>query len=156
MYETRAMASCRNLLRTPNKLFVRSGPCISWSFKDISLNLAGQFTTTLNLAGLRGWKTTWWGKYHRGLSITSSCSSGSWCSTWHYPGTLTTKSSISYIAFSSSTDMASLVLLSVSTKSVFQNFSTLLKKVSSWLFLPSSKRTWNIFLNTDITKSGKL
>lgn len=41
-----ATGSCLNIVSTPNKLLVRLGPCKSYLFKDVPLNVAPQSNTT--------------------------------------------------------------------------------------------------------------
>ena len=74
--DIKAMGSCLNLVITPTKVLVKSGPCESLSFNDTSLNLAAQSKTTLVLSGLSGWKMGWCGRYQTLPSERSSRLSG--------------------------------------------------------------------------------
>lgn len=59
-----AICSCRNLVRTPKREFVRPGPFNNKSLSDFPLYLAEQSNTTQIFPGLRGWYTPWWGMNH--------------------------------------------------------------------------------------------
>ena len=58
-----ATVSPRNLISTPIRELVKSGPLCSILLSDIPLNFAEQSNTTLILPGLYGCYTPWWGIY---------------------------------------------------------------------------------------------
>ena len=71
-----ATGSCRKRVRTPTKLFVRSGPWRSWSFSDVPWCFAAQSNTTQILSGLFELRT--------GIRTIRTCQSTPWIlHLWH-------------------------------------------------------------------------
>ena len=71
MSASSAIGSYLKRIRTPTRLFVKSGPGRSWSFSDMPLNLAEQSNTTPNLVST---EVQWCGKYHvrpRGAGLSA-------------------------------------------------------------------------------------
>ena len=59
MSATKATSSCLKRMRTPIKLLVRSGPMISWSFRDVPPYFAAASKTTRTWPGLLGFRRDW-------------------------------------------------------------------------------------------------
>ena len=78
MFATRATLFFLKGVKTPTKLSVKSGPFISFSFKEVSLNFAAQSKTTLSLPGLRGLTMGESGTYHTVDAFWISSSVISW------------------------------------------------------------------------------
>ena len=56
---TTAIGSFLKRMRTPTRLYVKSGPWSNWSFSEVPLNLAVQSKTTGIFSGLWGLETAW-------------------------------------------------------------------------------------------------